>query len=492
MDRGVVEDKFAKGVAALGNFADPLIEFIEKPSVKVEELVNINDSVMEFFRLVNEANTVDLNAEDTLQLYRVVATFHKAVTKKYQKLNGKVLMAEPGDTTVKENGKKMTGASIADLQRKAETGWEHLLKSIQRGGLSDNGLSDKSDIRLREIFNENGIGYVEGDDFIDADTERNLKREVGYKGYKLHINVSLENVMNFLEDAVPILGKEGTAFKIWKPSLLGEQEGSQQGKLVTIYAQSRSEAIRVISTLNPILAKYAPGQMPPYEKQLTAFISYRYADFSDEVLNNPWNPNDTVSGGEGRLGIKVASWARGIEEKPRLVSRSDIDEGRAKTGDVVALLGVDGKYVPAELVGYRPIAANPELAAQGVYLRPLAGRDTGKILDKTNLQNISRTPGEKSDALFVLEKILNTGSKMATRFDVANGNTKQGDIIAIDTTEGYVPAEIVTGSQSGSNAVSVVVLAGVDKGKRIDMELKYISRTPSEKLGYAQNLLLGS
>ena len=53
-------------------------------------------------------------------------------------------------------------------------------------------------------------------------------------------------------------------------------DDDQRGKLLTIYAQSRWEAIKTISELKPILSKYRSGVLPPYETRLNDFMSYRY------------------------------------------------------------------------------------------------------------------------------------------------------------------------------------------------------------------------
>ena len=121
-----------KGIAELSNLADSLIEFIDNPAVKTEELTSINDKVMGFFKLINEANSVELDMENTLRLYNTINSFHKAVSEKYQKLGGKTLMANVGATAVREKGGKETLAHITQLERKAESTWKDIVPSERK------------------------------------------------------------------------------------------------------------------------------------------------------------------------------------------------------------------------------------------------------------------------------------------------------------------------------------------------------------------------
>lgn len=117
-----------KGIASLKNFAASLIEFIENPSVKDEELRDINGRVAEFFKLVNEANTLDLNAQDATQLQFIVDSFHKTITKKCQKIKGKTFMTEAGATMVKVKEQTTSSARIAETAQKAELVWKGLVR----------------------------------------------------------------------------------------------------------------------------------------------------------------------------------------------------------------------------------------------------------------------------------------------------------------------------------------------------------------------------
>jgi hypothetical protein len=145
-----------KGIASLKNFAASLIEFIDNPSVKVEELRDINGRVAEFFKLVNEAITLDLNAQDTTQLQFIVDSFHKTVTKKYQKIKGKTFMAEAGATMAKVKEQTASSAGIAKTAKEAESAWKRLFRqedqstTVQR---ESSMVSAEINEKLQEIAN---------------------------------------------------------------------------------------------------------------------------------------------------------------------------------------------------------------------------------------------------------------------------------------------------------------------------------------------------
>ncbi len=458
----------AKSFAELSDLTNSLIGFIDKPDVTADELNQINDKVMEFFKLVDKVNSFELDEESKLHLYNTVNTFHKTVKKKYNEIKGKKLMADSKTTNVNKGGAEDSNVNaeinalksiLNEFMRRDQTG--NYKNNVQYG--------KKDDKKVVEMFNKNNMFCDTSDDDYFIRHEVNNGRTTGYK---LHVNVSKEDVLRFLEDAIPLLGNN-TSFKIWKPSLLDEQIGSQQGKLLTIYAESRSEAIELISKLSSVLEEYKPEQLPPYEKRLTPYITYRYAEFFGEALHNPWNEKEAIEDDAGRQGTQGARWARGLEEKPRLLSRSDVEDGKGKIGDIVALKLAEG-YTPAELVNYNP-------KAKLVYLAPLVGSQAGKIIE-ADLGNISKTPNEKSELLNVLYKLLNEGAiNLRSRDDIINGNFRIGDLVAIKIDEGYVPAVIIKKLEH----VNIIVrpLSGDKEDRFINDEARAISRTPAEKLG---------
>ncbi len=258
-------------------------------------------------------------------------------------------------------------------------------------------FDEQSDNSVRAIFGKNRIGFYENktDVFFHSNLEHQLKRSAGYK---LHVNVSEQDILQFLKDAVPKLESEGVAFKIWKPSMLSmiSSDDDQRGKLLTIYAQSRWEAIKTISELKPILSKYRSGVLPPYETRLNDFMSYRYSSFQDQTLINPWNSDEKIGSYESRTGVAVA-WARGLELKdaPRLVSRSEVEAGNAKLGDLVAVRvgGLKG-YVAAELLDYRAYRGARSVSENKfVCLTVRMGRKL-QVFEDIPLGAISQTPSE--------------------------------------------------------------------------------------------------
>ncbi len=285
----------------------------------------------------------------------------------------------------------------------------YIISEIEYVGDDMDGItpySKVSDIEVINIF-EQGIGgmkieYIASatDAFIHSDNTEILQDRSS--GYKLHVNVSEQDTLNFLKEAVPALGKANAIFKIWKPSVPMPQDGTvQQGKLLTIYVPSRAEAIRIISDLRPILSKCNKGLMPPNEKHLTDFVSYRYSDLLyDEPISNPWNPLESISAEQSRRGTKAADWARGLDERPKVVSGSDIAKGNAKIGDLVALRSEHGLFIPAELTDYDP-------KAKTVQLEPLSGESSGKR-KRGNLKEISERPAKDLESRYKLETYLTT------------------------------------------------------------------------------------
>ncbi len=326
------------------------------------------------------------------------------------------------------------------------------------------------DNEIKKLLGRGGMKYVETEVFIQPINGIDFGIDVGYK---LHVNVSKDYFMDFLEKAVGIFSENNTSFKIWKPSAFDREIGVQQGKDITIYTQSRSEAIRIISELSRVLGKYPPGKAPPNEEKITEYISTRVANYNDSPLINPWNPNDIISGLQSRLGDKKAGWFRGLKERAKLVSRSDVLNGKAEIGDIVALLDTDGKYRPAELVNYIP--ENGE-----VYLKHLIGTEAGRI-DKKGVENLSREPGNKSMELSVLEKVLNGKSRVVSRFDIINGKSRPGDIVVVSMEDGYWPAAITEYDQDYN--LTLVPLGGEKEGKSVVVEINNITRAPAEKIG---------
>ena len=159
MTRGAPQlDEVKNGITSLKNFADSLIEFIDAPSVKAEELTTVNGRVTEFFKLIDEANTFDLSAQDTIQLQSIVESFHKTVTKKYQKIKGKVFMAEAGTTMAKVEERDTSSTRIAETAQKAVAIWKGLVR--QEG---------KSTTVIQEEINSEGS-------MISAEINEKLKK----------------------------------------------------------------------------------------------------------------------------------------------------------------------------------------------------------------------------------------------------------------------------------------------------------------------------
>ncbi len=217
-----------------------------------------------------------------------------------------------------------------------------------------------TDDKVREAFGEKGC-KEEGSFFISKNMFFIPESKGAFKGYKIHVNVSDECVLSFLEEFVPKLEDKGVVFKVWRPSKLNDAEAAGQGKLLTIYAQSRYEALQICDMLEPLIVKYLNDILPQREKtlespkhpNLTGFVSYRYCTFTKQPLCDSWHAGIRITDDESRNGNK-AGWARGLDEIPRIVSRLDVIEGRAKIGDMV-LLQRQGQDVPAELLDYDPI-----------------------------------------------------------------------------------------------------------------------------------------
>mgnify|MGYP001626226984 CR=1 FL=1 len=128
-----------------------------------------------------------------------------------------------------------------------------------------------------------------------------------------------------------------------------------------------------IGLVSSIAKNYGKGDLPPKETRLNDYISYRYAEFYDNKLTNPWDPNDVIDPEEGREGTKTPwGWVRKIEEKQEVVSREDLDK-KAKIGDVVYLDFGHG-YVQAEILDYNK--KEEELVVQII-----AGAYKGLIID---------------------------------------------------------------------------------------------------------------
>ena len=229
--------------------------------------------------------------------------------------------------------------------------------------------------------------------FVHSPDEAKLDEQEKNKGYKLHVDVAKEDRVSFLNEAIPLLLNKGVPFKVWEPKLLEEENGTtQQGKLLTIYNLSRGDALEVIKLLNTILQNYRVGKLPPSEIQLSEYISYRYANFYDDPLKNPWNQTEVIDGDQSRNGDERAwEWVRKLDEEPKIVSREDIADGRAKIGDIVAYLTEKG-YVAAELLDYH-------INEHKLVLQIISGSQKDEITI-ADLGSISRTPREKLTHLF--------------------------------------------------------------------------------------------
>jgi hypothetical protein len=221
-------------------------------------------------------------------------------------------------------------------------------------------------------------------------------------GYKLHINVSDRRILWFLGEAIPLLESAHVSFKVWRPSELGIASQGQQGKLVTIYSPSRLESVTALELLKPTLSvmgndihAHPPQEKPAEYLGLGNFVSYRYCGFlASQTIANPWNLRDGITDEQSRRGA-VASWARGIDERPLLVSRSDIVEGgeKAKIGDAVRIQLQEGavarlrKYdhKVAELLMYYQ-------HSQKLSLLVFTSKKKPKVLNNVPLVQIAESP----------------------------------------------------------------------------------------------------
>ncbi len=216
-------------------------------------------------------------------------------------------------------------------------------------------------------------------------------------GYKLHVNVSDECIPQFLDEAIKLLSEKGADFKVMRPSMRDRASEGQQCKLLTIFTRSKFRAETIASDLERILEpptckyEYHSGTIPSNEIKYNDYITYRYCNFKDSILHNPWNPYERIDGLESRLGAKFADWTEPLGET-HIVSRSDVLNGAAKLGDIVMILR---RHVPVRFSNCTFLKAE--------LLDYNAHRDLQNQIDQNQTANIKTKHPQTVNLLVVVD-----------------------------------------------------------------------------------------
>ncbi|MDE1874412.1 MAG: hypothetical protein KGI04_04865 [Candidatus Micrarchaeota archaeon] len=153
MDERPLDEQETDFVTSVKKYANSLTAYMKSPEVQAQELMNINDKVMEFFRLVNSASAVKLDGQDLTKLYSMVESFHKTATKKYRKVREKVAMTDSG-----KGGTNLKAIEImAERVESAAKQAEFTLKNVKRSESENQNQALLKDIKeydakVREIL----------------------------------------------------------------------------------------------------------------------------------------------------------------------------------------------------------------------------------------------------------------------------------------------------------------------------------------------------